>query len=205
MEAVTLVMPRQQARQAFVEYRKAVTINRTTEDEALMRAYREIARGNPVLDLISTMKMIGLGADFYPKFAITRADQPYCFVEMSRSGAANFYESSTYRSRRSSSLVTKVPDGTFPVWSSRWESERYVLVGRPQGWSQNATAIAPTVPPALRPKATLEHFHILWEAVWQPHTAPRDPMLLKHLGGVFYAVVAVWDLTELERAALRLR
>jgi hypothetical protein len=57
----------------------------------------------------------------------------------------------------------------------------------------------------LRPKATLEHFHILWEAVWQPHTAPRDPMLLKHLGGVFYAVVAVWDLTELERAALRLR
>lgn len=29
---------------------------------------------------------------------------------------------------------------------------------------------------------------------------PGDPLLLKHLAGTLYAVLAVWDLTELERA-----
>lgn len=42
---------------------------------------------------------------------------------------------------------------------------------------------------------------ILWEAEWQA-VPPKDPALLRHLGGDLYAVVAVWDLTELERAVL---
>lgn len=32
--------------------------------------------------------------------------------------------------------------------------------------------------------------------------APVDPALLKHIGGDLYAVVATWDLTDLERAVL---
>jgi hypothetical protein len=31
---------------------------------------------------------------------------------------------------------------------------------------------------------------------------PEDPALLKHIGGDLYAVLAVWNLTELERAVL---
>ncbi len=74
MEAVTLVMPRQQARKAYLEYRRTVTLNRTeedarrrAEDAALMRAYREIARGNPVIDLPATMKAAGLRAGLLPE------------------------------------------------------------------------------------------------------------------------------------------
>jgi len=35
--------------------------------------------------------------------------------------------------------------------------------------------------------------------------APRDPMLLRRLGGDLWLVVAHWDLTEVERAAMATR
>lgn len=42
---------------------------------------------------------------------------------------------------------------------------------------------------------------MLFEAEWRPEP-PKDPALLRHIGGDLYSVVAVWDLTELERAVL---
>jgi len=33
-------------------------------------------------------------------------------------------------------------------------------------------------------------------------TPPRDPALIRHIRGDLWAVLAVWDLTELERAVL---
>ncbi len=61
--------------------------------------------------------------------------------------------------------------------------------------------MVPLIPPALRPSTDFRNFHILWEAEWQ-RVAPKDPALLKHVGGHLYAVLATWDLTELERAVL---
>ena len=70
------------------------------------------------------------------------------------------------------------------------------------GWSSWKTlkAVVPTIPPDLRPKAKLSNYWILWEADWEE--VPTDPMLLRHLGGSMYAVMAQWDLTEVERAVL---
>ena len=62
------------------------------------------------------------------------------------------------------------------------------------------TAIVPLVPPRLRPK-DLSKYYILWEAEWDP-LAPVDPFLLKRLTNRFFAVVAEWDLTPLERAVI---
>jgi hypothetical protein len=204
MEAVTLVMPRQQARQAYLEYRRAVTVNRAPEDDALTKAYREIARGNPVVDLPATMRVAGIGADFYPKLAISRADRPKCRVECRPDGAASFSDAEWHRGRPPSSTRYGFPSGSFAGWNERYSTEHngWIRTGRPDRWKPEATALVPLVPAALRPKVALEHFAILWEAVWTA-VAPRDPMLLKPLGGPFYAVVAVWDLTELERAILR--
>jgi hypothetical protein len=33
----------------------------------------------------------------------------------------------------------------------------------------------------------------------------RDPYLLRHVGGALYAVLAAWDLTDLERAIMSAR
>lgn len=204
MEAVTLVMPRHQARAAYLEYRRAVTVNRAPEDDALTKAYREIARGNPVVDVPATMRVAGIGADFYPKLAISRADRPKCRVELRQNGDASFSDAEWHRGRPPASTRFAFPQGTFAGWNQNYSVERstFVRTGRPDRWSTEATALVPLVPANLRPKVGLEHFAILWEAVWTA-AAPRDPMLLKPLGGPFYAVVAVWDLTELERAVLR--
>jgi len=61
--------------------------------------------------------------------------------------------------------------------------------------------MVPPVPPGLRPASAIGNYHVLWEAEWE-RVAPADPALLKHIGGDLYAVLAVWDLTELERAVL---
>lgn len=72
-------------------------------------------------------------------------------------------------------------------------------------------AMVPMVPPDVREKAIggLKHYWTLWEVEkWHdrhPTEPPVDPLLLKHVGGSLYAVIAEWDLTELEQAVMRQR
>jgi hypothetical protein len=43
----------------------------------------------------------------------------------------------------------------------------------------------------------------LWEVnQWSPARPPDDPVLLSPLGGDLYAVLAHWDLTEIEKMVL---
>ncbi len=56
-------------------------------------------------------------------------------------------------------------------------------------------------------KRHLHHsnYHILWEAEWTK-IVPRDPYLLRRIGQAdLWLVVAAWNLTEVERAALSTR
>ena len=63
----------------------------------------------------------------------------------------------------------------------------------------------PVIPVHLRPRRGLQNYHVLWEAEWE-RIPPRDPMLLRRIGrGDMSLVVAAWDLTEVERAALATR
>lgn len=80
--------------------------------------------------------------------------------------------------------------------------EPYLRSSRRQGWSESAQALVPMVPPALHPARHLRNYHIIWDAVWIKEP-PRDPLLVKHLAGFLYAIVAAWDLTPLEQAVMR--
>jgi len=63
----------------------------------------------------------------------------------------------------------------------------------------------PLIPVHLRPKRGLANYHILWEAEWR-RLPPVDPLLIRRLGkGDLWVVVAAWDLTEVERAAIAAR
>jgi hypothetical protein len=63
----------------------------------------------------------------------------------------------------------------------------------------------PPVPLSLKPKRGLASYFILWEANWQPEPA-RDPYLLRRIGRAdLWVVLAHWELTEVERAALSTR
>lgn len=196
MDVETIVMDRNKARQAFLAYRDAAAERGTPEDEQIMRGYRLLARGKTLLNLTETMRQVGADDQGLPKLAIARADAKWCHVSIDPSGSAAFgSDEQPWRMRgRAQGRLIRVPVNTFPEF--RWDERR----------NTRAQALVPLVPLPLRPKGQLTGYHVLWEAEWR-QVVPRDPFLLRHIGGDLYAVVAAWDLTELERSivAARLR
>lgn len=189
MELQTITAPgdteqeqRQSARKAFLEYRAAVRERHNEEDAQIMRGYRALSQGKQLLHLTDTIRAGGLDKDGRPRLAIMRADQRWCYFTTTWDGWTLTNDGQAWRSKH----------------RDRFRFSNDVLpVKREIG---DAKALVPLIPPCHRPAIALSNFHILWEADWQ--RVPRDPALLRHLGGDLYAVVAVWDLTEVERAVL---
>lgn len=126
------------------------------------------------------------GEFYLPKLAVCRAHIPQCYVSVDESGRIEYAEVERPH-HRARHTVRRMAEGTLP---------------RAGGWiPRRASAMVPIIPPELRPPHALSNYHILWEADWRPEP-PVDPALLKHIGGDLYAVLATWNLTEVERAVL---
>lgn len=197
MQTATIEMPKEEAKEAFQKYQAAVRDDRADtrrrwqrEDEALARAYRLLSRGKKVLDLFASMRLAGLRDDGLPKLAICRADAVKCWLRIDDEGVrfATHQDHLSRWGRQATSKQVDVPHSFLP------NAKRVA----------NISTLVPMIPPDLRPKFNLANYHTLWEVdSWTPEP-PKDPFLLQHLGGSLYAVVAVWDLTELERAVMRM-
>lgn len=163
----------------------------TPIDDQIRRAYREIARGNVVIQVTPTIKNAGVDDKGLPRLAICRADAEECAVDIMLDGRVRFTTGQAAE-RWATAHWTRhhvdLPAGTFPRQNRLpWRHYR---------------ALVPIIPIHLRPKRGLANYHILWEAEWE-RVPPRDPLLLRRLGkGDLWLVVAAWDLTEIERAAL---
>lgn len=175
------------AAQARDAYREAIRKDVATDaDKLLYAAYRAIAQGKAILDIGDVMRKAGVFPQTnLPKLAVCRADVAWCWF-IRRNGAYWFTSRQEYGARRPWATV-EVPDETFP------SSTRQAYASR---------ARVPFIPPQYRPKHDLRNYHILWEAEWQ-RAMPVDPLLLKHIGGPFFTVLACWDLTPLEQAVMR--
>lgn len=202
---------RQDARKAYLDYKRAVLSavkpEEKAEYEGLWRGYKAIAAGKQVIDLGQCLQAAGVQENtLYPRLAICRADARTCRVSLDPDGSGVFFDEA-FRWRRAPNRRVTLPPGTFPQYLMRWDNGNPIRY-RPMGalererWPNQATALVPIVPPALHPRAALSHYHILWDAVWTP-APPKDPLLLRHLAGSLYAIVAQWDLTSLEQAVLR--
>lgn len=184
-----------------IEYREAFA--RTGEEplRQIAEGYEALAEGVPLIDLAAAIRAAGVDANDRPRLAAVRADARVCFVAR-RSGVVEFR--ADWHDARSRSAIVTVPD--FPG-RNIWPTDR-------------TGALVPIVPPAHRPTGrgpwrdryvSLSRFVILWEVDedgWQARDdvgrrrAPRDPALLRRVSGDLYAVLAVWDLTDLERLVL---
>lgn len=224
MNLQTVEIPRTQAREQAAEYsRAAKTINdpgRRAEFLEIARAYRLAARDEtPMIALTPTIVAGGTvtrtlvqwkgskserRTDYLlPRLAACRASASFCYTRgVQRDGSLELIDSLhrryNYRAGRLK-LETgfPLPDGYERGWD---------LVG---SWSGSAwTSMVPIVPPRHRPAGAgdLSSFLVLWEAddwAWsQVPAPPGDPALLRHVGGDIYAVLATWDLTDLERLVL---
>lgn len=214
MQLDTIEVPQDIARREFLNYRRLAREQRTAEDEQMMRAYREAAKGQRLIRLPDVLRAGGLserevdlthwnyerkrsepsgekGVIAFPRLAVARADIKHVFCSgIDRNGGVTF----EYDARSSYAHETRK---RFDVRGATFEHALEF---------QRATrkvAMVPSIPPALRPGSHLRNFHILWEAEWKVRPLPPgDPALLKHVGGDLYAVLAVWDLTPLEQAVL---
>lgn len=192
MQLTTIEMPTQEAKRRLEEYRIRLAGERTAQDERIARGYRAMARGLPLLKLTESVQAGGFFDNGLPRIAIVRADATECWVRWDTWPRGYVY-SSDDESRNMSALVN---DSTVRVNIASPEPQ----LGRRQ-W--RGRTIVPLIPPRHRPNMRrLHYFHILWEVEqWGP-VPPKDPALLRWIGGDLWAVQAVWDLTELERAVL---
>lgn len=184
MNIQKLNMPKLQAWNAYREYKVACGKSGDQRDRGLMIGYKALAKGNTVINLDQVMKMAGTFESGFPRLAIIRADFNECWCRRRKNGSASFCNQQSPWGR--SCWEKNLKEGTY---SQRNED----VFGK---------AIVPMIPPRFRPgKTMLKNYFILWEADWT--LPPVDPILLKHLAGDLYAVVAEWNLTPLEQAVLR--
>lgn len=208
----SITMPVAQAREKVAEYLKSVRERHTREDHAILQGYKALAKGHTIIDL---PKCIRLGGEFIeghmaglPRIAVATASHEFVWVSRWRDGTVRFLPGiiSSWGPNRISDQRRKdcyrMPSGTLSPETKEPSSSAKTRHNSP--WSGTMRAMVPHVPPGLRPVHSLDGYAVLFEVEeWAPDpTAPRDPALLKHIGGDLYAVLATWDLTPLEQSVL---
>lgn len=193
MDVQTIEMPREEAQRALDAYKDALRERHDDELEEVMRGYKVLAADNPLLKLSVSMHEAGVDDEGMPRLAICRADEKWCKVEMRSDGSATFvgFKTPGWQGDENHWATTRkvaLPADTLPRYESAPPYNR-------------RHAAVPLVPPPFRPKFALRNYHILFEAEWK-RVPPIDPMLLKRISDDLFAVLAMWDLTEVERAVL---
>lgn len=182
-----IAIDRHEALMLFRKYREHQHYSAPIDRE-IQRVYQLISRGRLIVRALASVIEAGIGEDGYPKLAIGRADAAKCFLEYWQDGKARMASSQWVKNNHRRNYID-FPAGSFA----------------PRLQWAHAEALAPLIPINLRPKRGLENYHLLWEAVWHP-AAPVDPLLLRRIGQAdLWLVVAAWELTEVERAALSTR
>lgn len=180
---------------------KALSVDVRAEYESIRLGYKALAKGTPLLDLDDAIAHGGFDAKGRPRLAIGPAHRKV--IEFAWDQGQARFRPTTWNSWRTLEKEQRFASVRPPKSSAR---ER-----RPNGhvirWEGYARV--PVVPADVRPKFGCEKdWFILWEVEkWadeRRHVEPdRDPYLLKHLGGSLYAVIAEWDLTDLERSVMK--
>ena len=196
MNLETLDISEDEAREKLAEYESMVREERTAEDEAIAMGYRAAARGLPILRLSQSVAAGGWHDNGLPRIAVVRADARECFVRWDGSDLV-YADHDDWRANRGALVGAR----TVRVTVENGHAQR-----KGRGSWQSASTIVPIVPPRFRPRLRrLRHCHVLWEVEEWTRVPPRDPALLRHIRGDLWAVLSVWDLTDLERYVLSQR
>jgi len=180
------------AQAKLAAYRVQLKKRNDAEYHAALKGYAALAKGTPLLNLTDAFAFAGLGPDFLPKLAIARADRKQVKVTVNQHTLVfHAFNRNQWRETGSETLFRRIP----------FESQNHME-------TNNGYALIPMIPADARPNVSLADCFILWEVEhWADRpirsTPDRDPYLLKHLAGDLYAVLAAWDLTDLERAIMQ--
>jgi len=184
MNFATIQMTTEEAALALLDYESP----KTEEDVMMAKAYRALRAGKRVLNLYESFKLAGTTPDGLPRLAVAPAR------------ATSIYFS--FRGQQWQSVYFTMDSWTDDPGRNRGIQIPTSCVPGVKAHEKRLRAVVPTIPPKYRP-SDLYPFSILWDAKWEVERTPRDPLLLKKLGGPLYLIVAAWDLTPLERSLLK--
>ncbi|HZF24041.1 MAG TPA: hypothetical protein VE030_11325 [Burkholderiales bacterium] len=181
MQTATIEIDRSQAMTLYRQYKEHRDCF-TKMDAEIERAYRQIARGHKVIQALESIRHAGLDALSRPRLGIVRADAEWCYLTRGN-GQVLFSMDRWVRARAPRrSVIVRWPG---MIWNID---------------NGGAKARVPLIPVHLRPRVSLDRYHLLFEADWVG--VPPDPMLLRRCGNDLWVVVAAWDLTPVERAVM---
>lgn len=180
MKIETLKIHRKTAEKKYKEYLQAVKDGHPDKTyKELKEAFYHAKNGRKLIDVAEVMKNAGCDEKGYPNLAIIRADATECYFESYSNGWGQFQMNRWWKRGQE----IRFDDGTFPKKIDKIK------------------AIVPSIPPRFRPKGSLYRYYILWEADWRE--VPVDPILLKRVSKYLFVVLATWNLTKIERTALK--
>lgn len=211
MNVDLIEVPRREALAKIDAYREYLSKRSDERAAKVLAAYEAMAEGTPVIELSKSIGNAGWTEEGMPALAVARADREWVRVDLHprRTDTVVFNATADAYARVGSwsnstrrpgpTLYRRVPVSAFPEHPKKSSTE----AGSYGEWIRKRAAV-PMIPPEAREAsnhAALNKLFVLWEAVWE-EVPPIDPMLLRHLGGDLYAVLAHWDLTEVERAVM---
>lgn len=184
-------MTKAEAQEKWREYTKACKDNPKDKFLQDMKAlYNQLKCGRKVIDINKVMARGGVFETGEPRLAILRADFDVVHLDYYVSGDVYMSHADTWRFSKVKDLSFK---GIFPPLTDELLGRRHRI---------RANTIAPKIPASLRPKGRLNNYWILWEVEEWKLVPPIDPYLLRRITPNMFVVVAGWNLTELERAAI---
>lgn len=159
----------------------------TPVDDEILRVAQLVEKGKAIIRGVGSIELAGLNDDKLPKLAIGRADDAFCWLHP--------------RVR-----------GEFTMAGASWTGGNFARSRRFEGTLEglradkvNWTAMAPHIPPDVRPKRGIQNYTLVWEALWVKRP-PIDPILARRIGNSdFFVVLAQWDVTPVERFVLMSR
>ena len=213
MNVTTITMDPAEAQVKLDAYRDALERRHSADVDAEWKAaadaYQELAKGTPLIDPVAAIRECGWRADSRPVLAIARADMARVQWEVTRS--ARWFDPDT-RQYKGSWAPMEWRFSALRKKDTRWGRRDaagktfYIknVITEPPGEPKSGVAMVPMVPPDVLPArgCDLSKHFILWEVESWDAAPPIDPILLRPIGGDLYAVVAQWDLTDIERAII---
>lgn len=172
------------------------------EYELALKGFEALARGTKLINLDDVMAKCPLDHKARPKLAIARHDRKQVKFEWDWFTSKARFHTDFGACREDCPLESLIVRVNMAREHSQVDA-RGQRLRKVEGY-----ALVPMIPLDARPKTGIpENSYILWEVErWADRSldvAPDiDPYLLKHISGPLYAIIAQWDLTDLERSIL---
>lgn len=207
MNVTTITMDPEEAVAKIAAWTQEKHSDQAVVREQCLKGYEALAAGKKLIQLDAAIRGAGFFPNDLPKLAIARADRTQVYFRWANNKTTVTYDAhhkAPYSAvgRRSPTLIRTID---FQRTHDQWHT-----VGGERRWRLNLEAYSqvPLLPAEQRPYCgQLRDWFILWEvekwfAVRDQVEPDRDPLLLEHVAGQLYAVLAEWELTDLERAVM---